>query len=258
MNDWILAGLSGLIAASTLLLGAAIAFFVKVPKSLVAGIMAFGAGVLISALAYELVEEAEAAGGLLPTVAGFLVGALIFVGADWLLSRKGGSKKGGSKKRGSKKDGSNGDESDDGGSSGSVIAVGALIDGIPESIVLGLSVAGGGGLSIPIIAAIAISNIPEGLSSTAAMKSDGRRAGYVFGVWGGIAIASTVAALLGYLFFGGAGSNTVAFVTTVAAGGILAMVSNTMIPDAFRRDSVLTGLYATAGFLVAFTLHQLG
>ncbi|BDI23634.1 ZIP family metal transporter [Herbiconiux sp. L3-i23] len=251
MSDWLLAGVSGLIGASTLLLGAAIAYFVHVPRSVVAGVMAFGAGVLISALAYELVEEANDVGGLLPTVTGFLAGAVLFVVADWLVSRRGG--------RGRKNAGGTraGDGNDSGGS-GSAIAVGALIDGIPESIVLGLSVAGGGGLSVPIIAAIAISNIPEGLSSTAGMKADGRRAGYVFGVWGGIAGASTLAALLGYLFFGGAGANTVAFVTTIAAGGILAMLSNTMIPEAFQRDKVLTGLFATAGFLTAFTLHELG
>ncbi len=245
VDDGLLAGLSGLIAASTLLLGAGIAYLVRVPQPVVAAVMAFGAGVLISALAYELVAEANTAGGLVPTVSGFLAGAILFVAADWLLSRAGGRHR----KRA---------EGAGGGGSGAVIAVGALIDGIPESIVLGLSVAGGGGLSIPIIAAIAISNIPEGLSSTSGMKADGHRAGYVFGVWGGIAAASTIAALLGYTLLQGAGDVLIAFVTTVAAGGILAMVSNTMIPEAFQRDKVLTGLFATVGFLTAFVLHELG
>jgi ZIP family zinc transporter len=246
VDGLLLASLSGLIAASTLLLGAAVAWLVRVPPTVVAAILAFGAGVLISALAYELVAEANDDGGLLPTIAGFLVGALLFVGADWLLSRRGAGDR--------KRPGGTGGE---GG--GAAIAVGALIDGVPESVVLGLSVAtGGGGLSIPIIAAIAISNIPEGLASTAGMKSDGRRAGYVFGVWGAIAAASTLAALLGYAVFASAGPQVVAFVTTVAAGGILAMVSNTMIPEAFDRDRVLTGLFATLGFLTAFALHELG
>jgi len=244
MNELLLAGLSGLIGASTLLLGAAIAWFFRVPKTIVASIMAFGAGVLISALAYELVEEANADGGLLPTVSGFLAGAVIFVVADWLVSRAGGKHR----KRPSGTD----------GGGGAAIAIGALIDGVPESIVLGLSVAGGGGLSLPIIAAIAISNIPEGLSSTAGMKADGRGARYVFGVWGGIAAASTAAALLGYALLANAGPGVTAFVTTVAAGGILAMLSNTMIPEAFQRDKVFTGLVATVGFLTAFVLHELG
>lgn len=240
-----LAGLSGLIAASTLLVGAGVAFLVRVPPAIVAAVMAFGAGVLIAALAYELVEEANSAGGLFPTVSGFLAGAVLFVVADWLLSRSGGSHR----KRAS---------GSDGGGSGVAIAVGALIDGVPESIVLGLSVANGGGLSLPIIAAIAISNVPEGLSSTSGMKADGRGPGYVFGVWGGIAAASTAAALLGYALLAGAGDEPIAFVTTVAAGGILAMVSNTMIPEAFQREKVLTGLFATVGFLTAFSLHELG
>jgi ZIP family zinc transporter len=247
MSESALAALSGGIAASTLLIGAAIAYFVRVPKSVVAAIMAFGAGVLISALAFELVQEANDAGGLVPTISGFLAGAGLFVLADWLLSRAGG--------KGRKRpEGTGG-----GTSSGAAIAVGALIDGVPESIVLGLSVTGsGGGLSLPIIVAIAISNIPEGLSSTSGMKADGHQAGYIFGVWGSIAAASTIAALLGYLLFADAGDGPIAFVTTVAAGGILAMVSNTMIPEAFERDKVLTGLFATVGFLTAFALHELG
>jgi ZIP family zinc transporter len=240
-----LAGLSGLIAASTLLIGAAIAYFVKVPGGLVAMVMAFGAGVLISALAFELVAEANEAGGLLPTLGGFLAGAVLFVVADWLLSRSGGRNRKNPKGSGE-------------GGSGAVIAVGALIDGVPESVVLGLSVANGGGLSIPIIAAIAISNIPEGLSSTSGMKADGHRAGYVFGVWGSIAAASTVAALLGFFLLSGTGPEAIAFVTTVAAGAILAMVANTMIPEAFQREKVLTGLFATVGFLLSFALHELG
>lgn len=256
-----LAGISGAIGASTLLIGAAIAFFVKVPKGLVAAIMAFGAGVLISALAFELVEEANADGGLLPTVLGFIVGALIFVAADWLIARRGKPERarasdatsGGSGAKG----GSKGSGSDSGGG-GAAIAVGALIDGIPESIVLGLSVAGGGGLSLPIIAAIAISNIPEGLSSTADMKSGGKKAGYIFGVWGGIALASTAAALIGNLLLADTPPPVIAFVTTVAAGGILAMLSNTMIPEAFQRDKVFTGLVAALGFVTAFALHEVG
>ncbi|PPH77432.1 ZIP family zinc transporter, partial [Rathayibacter rathayi] len=146
-----------------------------------------------------------------------------------------------------------------GGGAGAAIAAGALIDGIPESIVLGLSVAQGGAgaaISVPIVAAVAISNLPEGLSSTVGMKIDGRSARYVFTVWGGIAALSAAAALVGFLVFATAPGAVVAFVTTVAAGAILAMISNTMIPEAFDRDDVLTGLYAVLGFVTAFALHS--
>ena len=116
----------------------------------------------------------------------------------------------------------------------------------------------GGTFSLPILAAIAISNIPEGLSSSAGMKASKRSARYVFGVWGFITVASGAAALLGYVFLAGGDQRTIAFVTTIAAGGILAMLSNTMIPEAFEEDHALTGLLATLGFLAAFVLHELG
>jgi ZIP family zinc transporter len=233
-----------------LLVGAVIAWFVTVPKAVVAGVMAVGAGVLISTLAYELVQEANDDGGLVPTVAGFLVGAVVYVAVDALLSRFGARHR----KRSS---GLQSSESEQSGS-GLAIAAGALLDGIPESIVVGLSVAGGGAVSIPILVAVAISNIPEGLSSSAGMKESGRGARYVFGIWGGIALASGLAALLGLVFLAGADETTIAFVTTIAAGAILAMLSNTMIPEAFQRDHALTGLIATLGFLAAFVLHEIG
>lgn len=248
MVDALQAGGYGLAAGSMLVVGAFIAWFARVPASVTAGVMAFGAGVLISALAYELVEEANRDGGLVATVAGFFVGALIYVAADALLARYGARHR----KRSSTLQASEEERS----GSGLAIAVGALLDGVPESIVL--SVAGGGVLSVPIFAAIAISNVPEGLSSVAGMKASGRRVTYVFGVWGGIAVASGFAAFLGSLALTDADSATIAFMTTIAAGGILAMVANTMIPEAFSRDHSLTGLLTTVGFLTAFVLHELG
>lgn len=237
--DAVLAAGSGVVAGSMLLLGAAIAWFVKVPSAVVAGIMAFGAGVLISALAYELVAEAHAVGGLWPTVLGFAVGALVYVGASALVDARG--------RRAGK-----GEQQ-----TGSALLIGALVDGIPESVVLGTSVAASGGLSLPIVVAIAISNLPEGLSSTAEMKKSGRRARYVFGVWGAVVAVSGLAALLGFLLLQNAAPELTAVITTIAAGGILAMVCNTMIPTAFARDRALTGLFATLGFLAAFTISHL-
>lgn len=238
--DALLALGSGLIAGSFLLVGAAIAWFVRVPPAVVAGVMAFGAGVLISALAFELVAEAHADGGLWPTVLGFAIGALVYVGASALVDARG-------RRRG------DGEEA-----SGGALLVGALVDGIPESIVLGTSVVATGGLSLPIVAAIAISNLPEGLSSASGMKAAGRRAGYVFGVWTVVVAVSGIAALLGYLLLRDAAPELTALITTIAAGGILAMVCNTMIPAAFAQDRAATGLLATLGFLAAFTLSHLG
>jgi ZIP family zinc transporter len=231
---------SGALAGSLLLAGAVIAWGVRVPPAVVAAVMAFGAGVLISALAYELVAEAHEAGGLWPTVIGFATGALVYVGADAVVDRRGRRR------------------ADDTEPSGTALLIGALVDGIPESLVLGTSVAATGGLSLPIVIAIAISNLPEGLSSSAAMKAAGRPARYVFGVWTVVVAVSAVAALLGYLLLRDAPGEIVALITTIAAGGILAMVCNTMIPAAFARNRALTGLLATFGFLTAFVISHLG
>jgi len=248
-----LAALSGLIGGGALFVGAGIAWFVKVPRLVVMAIMAFGAGVLISTLAFELVAEAADGGGLVPTTGGFLAGAVIYVVADWLVSRPSSaheSSRNIAKRRG------NGKAALSGG--GAAIAIGSLIDGIPESVVMGLSVLQSGGISIPIVAAIAISNIPEGLSSTAAFKQDGSRGRTVALLWGGITAASVVAAVIGYLALQGAPPELVAVITSVAAGALLAMVANTMIPEAFERLHLLTGIWTTLGFLLAFVMHELG
>lgn len=210
--------------------------------------MAFGAGVLISALAFELVDEAERTGGLGPTIGGFLAGSVVYVVANAALARRGA--------RHHKRSQDQQPSQEESSGSGAAIAVGALLDGIPESVVLGASLLGGGGVGVGVLAAAFISNLPEGLSSAAGMKRSGRSAGYVFGVWGGIAVASGLAGMLGALLLQGASPATVAVITAVAAGAILAMVADTMIPEAFERAHLLTGLVTALGFLTACTIDR--
>ncbi len=248
MPAWLEAGGWGLVGGLALVLGALVAWFVRVPQRVVAGIMAFGAGVLISALAFELVDEAERAGGLGPTVGGFLAGAVVYVLANAALARRGA--------RHRKRSGDQQPSEQDAAGSGAAIAVGALLDGVPESVVLGLSVLGGQGVGVGVLAAVVISNVPEGLSSAAGMRRAGRSARYVFGVWGGIALASGLAALLGSLLLQGASEGVVAAITAVAAGAILAMLADTMIPEAFERAHLLTGLITALGFLTAFAIER--
>jgi ZIP family zinc transporter len=245
---WLEAGFWGVVAGSALVLGAAVAWFVRVPRPIVASVMAFGAGVLISALAFDLVDEAETKGGLLPTVVGFLCGAVAYVAANVALARRGA--------RHRKRSGEEQPSEADSPGSGAAIAVGALLDGVPESVVLGLSLLNGGGVGVPVLAAIFISNLPEGLSSAAGMRRNGRSARYVFGVWAGIALASGIAGLLGCLLLQGASADLVALITAVAAGAILAMIADTMIPEAFERTHLYAGLITTAGFLVAFIISR--
>ncbi len=244
------AGLWGLFGGAALVLGALVAWLVQVPQAVIASVMAFGSGVLISAVAFDLVAEAAGTGGLGPTAVGFLGGALAYVGANALLARRGAQHR--------KRSGDMMPSEDEQSGSGAAIAVGALLDGVPESVVLGLGLVGGGSVNGPVLAAVFISNVPEGLSSAAGMKATGRSVGYVFGVWGGIAVASGGAALVGYVALGNASPTVVAIITAVAAGSILTMVADTMIPEAFGRTRTWTGVITSLGFLVAFAIEQVG
>ena len=250
MPGWLEAGLWGLLGGGALVVGALVAWTVRVPQAVIASVMAFGSGVLISAVAFDLMAEAADTGGLLPTAVGFLGGALAYLGANAVLARHGA--------RHRKRSGGQQPSEQQQSGSGAAIAVGALLDGVPESVVLGVGLLSGGGVSLSVLAAVVISNVPEGLSSAAGMKRNGRSAAYVFGVWTTIAVVSAVAALLGYVALGGAPPELIAVITAVAAGAILTMLADTMIPEAFETTRTWTGLITTVGFLLAFAIDQLG
>ncbi|NUZ07179.1 ZIP family metal transporter [Piscinibacter koreensis] len=249
MPTWLIAAGWGLVAGAALVIGAALPYVVKVPTRLVAAIMAFGSGVLISTLSFELMDEAFQRGGFGATATGFVAGAAIYSLANAWLSRRGA--------RHRKRSGEQQPSEADHGGSGLAIAVGALLDGIPESMVIGLSLLQGGAVSTVAVIAIFLSNLPEGLSSAAGMKQAGRSPLYVFGVWGGIALMSGLAALAGYVLFAGTSPAVVAATTAVAAGAILAMLADTMIPEAFEEAHDFAGLITVIGFLAAFALSKL-
>lgn len=247
MPLWVQAGLWGLLSGSALIIGAAFAYLAHLPQRAIAAIMAFGSGVLISALSFELMEEAYRTGGFGATALGFVGGAAVYTAANIAVTRRGGHCR--------KRSGDQQQRADQGG--GIAIAIGALLDGIPESVIIGVSLLQGGGVSLVAVIAIFLSNLPEGLSSAAGMRKAGRPPAYVFGVWIGIAVASGIAALLGNVALAHSEPQWVAAIQAVAAGAILAMLADTMIPEAFETAHEYAGLITVLGFLAAFALSKL-
>ena len=234
----------GLLAASSLVIGAIIALVVKLPLRVVGLIMGFGAGVLISAVAFDLVEEASnTADDSWSVMVGLFAGCIVFFGGDYLISRMGG---------GERKDASGAQQE----GSALAIVLGTVLDGIPESAVIGLTIFKGGAVGTAYLVAVFISNLPEAISSTAGLRA-GWSTAKIMTMWIGIAIVSAVASLLGYVVFQNAGSDVVAFVLAFAAGAILTMLADTMIPEAYDNGGKLVGIVTTLGFAVAFTIHTL-
>lgn len=209
--------------------------------------MAFGAGVLISALSFELMEEAVHKGGLKAAIFGFVIGAAIYTIANAVLDIYGAKHR----KRSNKNS-----AAAKSGTAATAIALGALLDGIPEASAIGVSLLDGGGVALVTVSAIFLANIPEGLSSAAGMKKAGHKAGYVFSLWIGIALISALAAWVGYSFIGRLDDVYIAAAIAIAAGAILVMIVQTMIPEAVEDIHSFTGPIAATGFLVAFAASE--
>jgi ZIP family zinc transporter len=235
----------GTLAASSLVIGALIALRFRISLRVIGLIMGFGAGVLISALAFDLVQEAaDKAPGSGWAIAGIFAGCLVFFGGDWLIGRAGG---------GERKDATGSQQS----GSALAIVLGTVLDGVPESMVIGLTLLQGGAVGAAYLAAVFISNLPEAISSTSGLVSGGWKKARVLWMWVGIALVSGLASLAGYGLFQNASPDAVAFVLTFAAGAILTMLADTMMPEAFEHGGKWVGVATTLGFAVAFTIHTL-
>jgi len=235
----------GLLAASSLILGGAVAIYFRVSLRTIGLVMGFGAGVLISAVAFDLVGEAVGmASGHGWAVAGIFAGCGVFAGGDWLIDRAGGANRKSAQGAGTD-------------NSALAIVLGTVLDGIPESIVIGLTLYEGGAVGAAYLTAVFISNVPEAVSSTSGLVASGFRRSRILLMWTAIALVSALASLFGYVAFRHASPDVVAFVLAFAGGAILTMLADTMMPEAYEHGGKLVGVVTTLGFTVAFLIDQL-
>jgi ZIP family zinc transporter len=227
----------GAVAASSLIVGAVLALARSWRSGLVGGVLAFGAGALISSVAFELAQEGLRVGGPWPVAAGIAAGALAFFAADRAVDRIGGRS--------------------GGGAAGLPLAVGALLDGIPEQAVLGIGLAGGTGVSAALLIAIFVSNLPESIGSASDMRSNGKSGRLVIGLWVAVSVVCVLATLGGFAIADVAGGPLKAGIDAFAAGALLVMLVDSMIPEAKHKAGNPAGLASVLGFAVAAALSNL-
>jgi ZIP family zinc transporter len=234
----------GFVGGFALLVGAVLGLRSSTSQRTIGLVMAFGAGVLISALAFELTEESFERGGAGSVALGLAIGGLSFYGGDWILDHRGGEHR---KRSGGEQQG---------GAAGAIV-LGALMDGIPESVAIGVSLLGGKGVGIATVAAVFLSNVPESLSAATGLKKAGHSDRWILALWTGVAVISAVAAAVGYAALGDASPAVVAFIQAFAAGAILTMLADTMMPESFEHGGNVVGLVTLLGFALAFLLSTL-
>ncbi len=234
------------LAGFSLILGVIIGTVFKISQRVIAAIMAFGSGVLICALTFGLMEEAFKHGGFDAIVIGFLVGGVVFIGGDFLVHRYGGRNYKKKKHSRTVKD-----------TNGKAIILGAALDGIPESIALGLSLLEQNGIGLLMLAAIFLSNLPESLSSVDDLRKEGISTKQIYFSWSIVSISSIVAAILSFFFLKNISLNTRGIIESFASGAILAMLADSMMPEAYEEGGYLIGILTMLGFLTAFILSKL-
>jgi ZIP family zinc transporter len=235
----------GAFSSASLYLGEALAGPMAHRPRLMGQLMGFGAGTLLSAVAYELIPETNLEHGLGIAIA-FLLGALTYFVGDWLIDRSGGADRQ-----------TIGDAAPAG--SGASMFLGALLDGLPEAFILGIGLALGGSISVAFVTAVFVSNIPQGMAGTTSLKEVGYTDRRIFWMWTALTVAAAIAAALGFLLARQThiqGLNAEAF----AAGAVLTMLASAMMPEAFAHGGRPVGLLTVLGFLIAgvLTVLQVG
>ena len=229
----------GAVAGSSLVIGALIAVLMRPRVRTVGLIMAFGAGTLIAAVAYDLIGKAiveDASGGV---ALGFLAGAIVFLIGDTYVSARGAHNRKGMEPAG-------GEQEEEG--SGAAITLGTVLDGVPESFVMGLALIGGADEAVGLIVAVFVSNVPEAIGATSSLQRSGWATSRIMLMWCGIGLISMLSTVLGYAVFDAASGLTGARFEAFAAGAIIAMLATTMMPEAHRASGRVVGVVTAVGF----------
>jgi ZIP family zinc transporter len=225
----------GAVAASSLVLGLVLGLARSWPSRLIGLVLGFGAGALISAVSFELFEEGVAVGGAAAVGIGLGLGAVVYFVLARRVERLGPA----------------------GGSGGTALALGAFLDGIPEQIVLGIGIAGGEGVSVALLVAIFVSNLPEAIGSAIDMREAGATVRSIRLLWLGVATLCALATPLGYFLAKGTGGHFQAAINGFAAGALIVMLVDSMIPESTAKTGRTAGLATTLGFAVAAGLSTL-
>ncbi|MBS2940303.1 ZIP family zinc transporter [Nocardioides sp. J2M5] len=228
----------GALAASSLVVGALLALVRSWSDRVVGLVLGFGAGALVASVSFELAEEGLRIGSAYAVAAGLALGGLTYFLADRGVQRWGGRS--------------------GGASAGTPLAVGAFLDGIPEQAVLGIGIAAGGAVSPALLVAIYASNLPEAIGSAADMRAAGRSRGSVVALWTGVAACCAAATVAGTLLADAVSSDGQAFVDGFAAGALLTMLIDSMVPEAKEKAKDWAGLATVVGFALAAGLSLLG
>lgn len=221
----------GVVAASPLFIGAVLALLRAWPPRWLGIVLGFGAGALMASIAFELWEEGLERTGPIPLVIGVALGALSYYIADRILDARAAKKKG--------------------GAGGGQLAVGALLDGIPEQLVLGIGLASGEPVSVALVVAILVSNLPESIGSAADLLEGGMKRSRVLVLWGGVAVVCAAATVAGFALASVTDDTFRSVAGGFAAGALLVMLVDSVVPEAQSKAKESTGLATVLGFALA-------
>ena len=233
--------LYGLAASSALVIGAALGTRFSPPRQVTGVLLAFASGALISALAFELFEEAFELGGAVRAGIGLLAGAAVFVLTDSLLDKYMAGDSGAHQREVMKSNGV-----------GWALLAAVTLDGVPENLALGVSLVEGA--SLTLLVAIFFSNLPESLVGAVAMREEGRSAKAVMSIWILCAVVLAAAVVVGRLVAGGLSDGVLAVALAFAGGAVLASLADTLMPEAFEHGRPLNAFATAAGFFLSFVL----